>query len=261
MAVYRALLAASTDSTATSSSSSGSGGGGGGSGSGSSCGVVLIGESAGGNLAVGLVQGAAAAGLPLPITVVLLSPWVDLTHSGDSHLVLAGLDPTLSVRYFLGPASRAYAGETPQGGKTPGVSPLFSALPSGFPPTLISTATRDLLLSDSVRLASALRTCGATVELHVAEGLWHVYEWYPELPEAAASIVAVANFVSNQLAECGRATAQTNGKKSAAEPSHSLALPTPPTSAIGYHRLAVGLAGIAAALGLVSSLRKWWTGS
>lgn len=126
--------------------------------------------------------------------VALLSPWIDLTHSGDSHATLAGLDPTLSVEHFLQPASMAYAGERVL--SSPEVSPLFAAIPPTFPPTIISSATRDLLLSDSVRLASKLRAQGVTTQLQIAEGLWHVFEWYPHLPEAAESMQAIAGFLS-----------------------------------------------------------------
>jgi len=156
--------------------------------------VILIGESAGGNLALGLLLDIAAAGLVLPKAVALLSPYIDLTFSGDSHCTLEGLDPTLSVKYFLEPASYAYAGSEPR--EHPKVSPLWADIPSSLPPTIISTATRDLLLSDSVRLAAKLRAKDVTVELQIAEGLWHVFEWYPELPEAAESLQAIANFLN-----------------------------------------------------------------
>lgn len=157
-------------------------------------GVVVVGESAGGNLALGLVLGVEAAGLRAPIAVALLSPWADLTHSGDSHATLTDLDPTLSVKHFLEPASLAYVGG--QSLVSPAISPLFAKMPVHFPPTIISTGTRDLLLSDSVRVAAKLRAGGATVELRVAEGLWHVFEWYPDLPEAAESLREIASFLS-----------------------------------------------------------------
>ena len=161
-------------------------------------GVVVVGESAGGNLALGLVQSAKAAGLPLPASVGLLSPWIDLTHSGDSHVTLAGKDPTLSVEHFLEPAAMAYAGGMPR--TSPDISPLFAEAPADFPPTVISTATRDLLLSDCVRLVQKLRAQGTTVELEVADGLWHVFEWYPDLPEAAISLQRIATFLGKYLA-------------------------------------------------------------
>jgi len=127
--------------------------------------------------------------------VGLLSPWIDLTHSGDSHVTLEGLDPTLSVKHFLEPASRAYVNNSVDILGSPAVSPLFAHIPPTFPPTIISSATRDLLFSDSVRLASKLREQGVVVDFRVAEGLWHVFEWYTDLPEAAESLTSIANFL------------------------------------------------------------------
>jgi epsilon-lactone hydrolase len=157
--------------------------------------VLVVGESAGGNLALGLVLHVCNSGeqYSSPLAVALLSPWIDLTHSGDSHTTLQGLDPTLSVQHFLNPASLAYAGKLPL--SDPSVSPLFAEIPTNFPPTLISTATRDLLLSDCVRLAHKLRAKNCTVDFRIAEGLWHVYEWYPRCPESAESLHQIATFL------------------------------------------------------------------
>lgn len=157
--------------------------------------VFVVGESAGGNLALGLVLDIANAGdLPLPPAVALFSPWIDLTHKGDSHTTLLGLDPTLSVNHFLTPASEAYAGEEYKT-SDPKISPLFAEMPENFPPTIISSATRDLLLSDSIRLAKKLSAKGCEVDLRITEGLWHVFEWYPQCPEAVESLMEIINFL------------------------------------------------------------------
>lgn len=156
--------------------------------------VFVVGESAGGNLALGLTLKVVSFGdVVHPIAVGLLSPWIDLTHSGDSHLTLFGLDPTLSVKHFLEPASLAYAGQRSL--LSPDISPLFAEVPTNFPRTIISSATRDLLLSDSVRLARKLRQKSCQVDLRIAEGLWHVYEWYPQCPEAVESLEQIATFL------------------------------------------------------------------
>lgn len=100
------------------------------------------------------------------------------------------LDPTLSVEHFLTPAALAYAGGKQLDDAE--ISPLFADFIScdgRFPPTLISSGTRDLLLSDAVRLAERLREIHVQVDFRMAEGLWHVFEWYPDLPEAVASMV------------------------------------------------------------------------
>lgn len=103
--------------------------------------VFVVGESAGGNLALKLLQ---TCHLEFVVAVALFSPWIDLSHSGDSHLVSDGLDPTLSKKHFLEPASQAYAGGLPV--SSPDISPLFGSFPPCFPPVIITTATRDLLL-------------------------------------------------------------------------------------------------------------------
>lgn len=161
---------------------------------GNKSGICVVAESAGGNLALGLVACiCGTADIPPPFAVALLSPWLDLTHSGDSHVTLFGLDPTLSVQHFLKPASLAYAGQYSL--SSPQISPLFAEMPGNFPPTIISTATRDLLLSDCTRLAKKLNAKNCLVDLRVAEGLWHVYEWYPECPEAVESLQEIATFL------------------------------------------------------------------
>lgn len=162
-------------------------------------GLLVVGESAGGNLALGLVLDVLATDLLKPVAVALFSPWIDLTHSGDSHTTLKGADPTLDEEHFLKPAGLVYAGDHPL--VSPAISPLFAELPAHgmFPPTAISTGTRDLLLSDSVRLAAKLRACGASVDLQVAEGLWHVFEWQPQLPESLKSIQEIAAFLGRHL--------------------------------------------------------------
>eukprot|EP01124_Arcella_intermedia_P009389 TRINITY_DN16126_c0_g1_i1.p1 TRINITY_DN16126_c0_g1~~TRINITY_DN16126_c0_g1_i1.p1 ORF type:complete len:317 (+),score=20.31 TRINITY_DN16126_c0_g1_i1:81-953(+) len=161
-------------------------------------GLFLVGESAGGNLALGLMVRISSPPLgPLrtPLAIALFSPWIDLSHSGDSHTTLRNMDPTLSVQHFLAPAALAYAGQ--RSVSDPCISPLFAEMPLEFPPTILSTATRDLLMSDSVRLATKLRCVGrkGVVDLRVAEGLWHVFEWYPQCPEALLSIQQISDFL------------------------------------------------------------------
>lgn len=162
-------------------------------------GIIVVGQSAGGNLALGLLLTLCAqegAAVQMPIAVALLSPWADLTHSGDSHATLAELDPTLSVKFFLEPAALAYAGG--ESCASPVISPLLAPdFPDTFPPTVITTGTRDLLLSDATRISKHLRRKGVRVDLQIAEGLWHVFEAYPELPEAEESVRHIAAFIGS----------------------------------------------------------------
>jgi len=158
--------------------------------------VIVVGESAGGNLALGLVINAITKeSLPPPKALALLSPWIDLSHSGESHKSVD--DPTLSVDHFLKPASIAYSGKIAP--ENPQISPLFLDIPSNFPPTTISTGTRDILLSDCTRLAEKIKKKNIVVDLQITEGVWHVFEWYPELPEALVSLKHISEFLSKYM--------------------------------------------------------------
>lgn len=153
--------------------------------------VFVVGESAGGGLALALVQAAKAEGLPLPAAMALLSPWVDLTQSLPS--ANDGFDPTLARRN-LHDYARLYA---PRGGDlhAPALSPLFGPL-DGLPPMILTTGSRDILNEQVHALARAVTAAGGEVELHDWPGLWHVFEFYRALPEAAASLDRIAAFLA-----------------------------------------------------------------
>jgi acetyl esterase/lipase len=107
-------------------------------------------------------------GLPMPAGLVLLTPEVDLTESGDSFTTNLGLDNILSSR--LMPANLLYAAGHDL--SHPYLSPLFADV-SGFPPTFIQAGTRDLFLSNAVRMHRKLRAAGVDAELHVFEAMPH----------------------------------------------------------------------------------------
>jgi acetyl esterase/lipase len=131
--------------------------------------IIVGGASAGGNLAAALVLRARDEGLPLPAAVVLMTPGVDLTASGDSLQTNLGLDPLLPGA--SAPTFAMYAGDRDLA--DPYVSPLFGDFAPGFPPTILTTGTRDRLLSDTVRMHRALRRAGIPADLHVTEAAGH----------------------------------------------------------------------------------------
>ncbi len=131
--------------------------------------IVVGGESAGGNLAAALVLRARDEGLPLPAALVLLSPEADLTESGDSFATILGIDPVLTES--LAPSIALYAAGHDL--TDPYLSPLFGDLAPPFPPTLLQAGTRDLFLSNAVRMHRKLRANGVDAELHVFEAMPH----------------------------------------------------------------------------------------
>ncbi len=158
--------------------------------------LALMGESAGGNLVMGLLVRARRLELPMPRAVALMSPWCDLTEQADPAIPEAGLDPTLTTGY-LNVASKLYA--VGHDRMHPEISPLYATYDASFPPTLITTGSRDRLRPDCEALADRLRGAGVTVDLTVWPGLWHVFEFYDELPEADASLKAIAGFLRERL--------------------------------------------------------------
>ena len=153
---------------------------------------MMLGESAGGNLILALAQKAQYEGLSMPRAIALISPWVDLSNIGDSLDFNDGLDPMLSKQH-LDFAAKTYAPADKF--SDPFVSPIHGTFTSDFPPTFISTGEKDLLRSQSERLNEILIESNANVELKIWGGMWHVFEWFPELPESNESLNLISEFM------------------------------------------------------------------
>ncbi len=130
--------------------------------------IFVAGASAGGNLAAALLVRAKDEALPMPAGLVLLSPEVDLTESGDSFHANLGIDNVLTGSLMTENLLYAAGHDLSH----PYLSPLFGDV-AGFPPTFIQAGTRDLFLSNAVRLHRKLRAAGVDAELHVFEAMPH----------------------------------------------------------------------------------------
>ena len=150
--------------------------------------VSVVGDSAGGGLALGLAQALPTAGLPHPGRLVLVAPWLDLTLSNPDLPAVEARDPWLSTA-GLHEAARAWAGgDDPT---DPRLSPLNGAL-AGLAPTDLYVGTRDICLPDALLLRDRAAATSADLRLVVCEGAVHVYPLVPA-PEgraAAREIVA-----------------------------------------------------------------------
>jgi acetyl esterase/lipase len=148
--------------------------------------VGLVGVSSGGGLAAAAVLKIREAGLPLPGAAVLLAPQTDLTESGDTIQTNRDLDVVL--RHAVPEAIALYAGDTDP--RDPYLSPLFGDFAKGFCPTFLQSGTRDMMLSDTVRLHRALRHAGIDAELHVFEAMPHIgFGGAPEDDELQAEVL------------------------------------------------------------------------
>lgn len=154
--------------------------------------ITLMGDSAGGGMAMALALRLRDRGEPLPARMALISPWVDLTLQGESIQANAERDPMLSLPWIYAKTPLYLAATAAD---DPGASPLF-ADHRGLPPTLIQVGTEEILLSDSQRLKARADACGWPVSLTVWDGLWHDFQMLADLlPEANIAIEAIAAFV------------------------------------------------------------------
>ena len=131
--------------------------------------IVITGISAGANLAAALILRARDEGLPLPAAALLLTPELDLTESGDSFQTNLGVDTVLTHSLMAQNLLYANGGDLAD----PYLSPLFGDFSAGFPPTFLASGTRDLFLSNTVRMHRALRAADIPADLHVLEAAPH----------------------------------------------------------------------------------------
>jgi acetyl esterase/lipase len=155
--------------------------------------VVVGGESAGGNLALALVQRLIAEDLPLPVAVVPIYPWSDLTHTSASWTTNGRRD--ILTKQGLDHCSLAYAGTLPL--DDPKVSPQFGSF-AGFPPAFIAVGTRDCLLEDARAVTRALRAEGVDVTLREWDGAIHGFTVLPT-KESKEAMAEIRDFVLKHL--------------------------------------------------------------
>lgn len=144
--------------------------------------IGIFGISTGGGMTLALMLKIKQHQLPMPAAIVVGTPWADLTKTGDSYFTNEGVDNVLvSYDGWLGDAANLYANGHDL--KDPLLSPIYGDL-SGFPPTLLVTGTRDLFLSNTIRMHLKLRDAGNIADLIVLEGLAHAqYLMVPDAPE------------------------------------------------------------------------------
>ena len=156
--------------------------------------ILVSGASAGGNLAAALILRLRDEGLPLPSGLILKTPEVDLTESGDSFQTNIHLDSTL---WSLLQVNQLYAAGHDL--RHPYLSPLFADFSQGFVPTLLTSGTRDLFLSNAVRMHRALRKADIPAELHILDAASHT--GFSGAPEAEEINLEIRKFIATCLKE------------------------------------------------------------
>ena len=158
--------------------------------------IVISGDSAGGGLSVAMMLQLRHEGLPLPGTAVLISPFLDMSASGETMKTRADRDPwfrpdevEVVARYYCPNEDL----------RNPLLSPVFANV-AALPPTLIHVGDDEILLSDSTRFADKLKTAGIDVEIEVFPEMWHVFQLFVgKMPESKAAVKKIGAFIQGRF--------------------------------------------------------------
>jgi monoterpene epsilon-lactone hydrolase len=153
--------------------------------------VIIGGDSAGGGLAMATLVALREAGKLLPAGAVCISPWTDMTMSGESVVSKAEADPMITAEGITR-VRAAYVGTADP--RSPLASPIYADL-SGLPPLLIQVGQNEVLLDDSTRMADRAKAAGVDVTLEVWPDMIHVWHFFAAaLPEAQQAIERIGEW-------------------------------------------------------------------
>jgi len=157
---------------------------------------AVIGDSAGGGLALAMLLKLRDDGYRVPAAAVALSPWTDLALTGASLHRNARSDPMLNADELPSLAADYLAHADP---RSPYASPLYGD-PLGLPPVLIQVGSDEILRDDAERMASKLRSAGCRVELEIWRRMPHAWHLFvPVLPEAHRAIQRIGDFIRREM--------------------------------------------------------------
>ncbi len=160
--------------------------------------IAIVGESAGGHLALTTALALRENGDALPATLVAMSPATDMAMTGESFQSKAFVDPILGA----GLAQDAFALYTNHGAtdpRNPLVSPLYADV-HGMPPTLLQVGTQEVLLSDSTRMADRLKAAGVETKLEIWPGMIHAFTpGFDMIPDARLATQHVVKFIRQHM--------------------------------------------------------------
>ena len=155
--------------------------------------IIVAGDSAGGGLAMALCMYLKDHHMPMPGGVIAMSPWTDLTASGESYTTNYEKDPLFGNTKESLIYVNDYAGDHDKMDYY--ISPLFGDF-RGFPPMLIQVGSLEMLLSDSVSVAAKARQQGIRVRLSIYEGMFHVFQMaYLNISESKKAWAEVGKFI------------------------------------------------------------------
>src|ERR1700759_3012879 len=160
--------------------------------------IAVFGTSAGGALTLQMMLRAKQEGLPMPGAIAPGTPMSDATKTGDSFYANEMVDNVLvSPDGFCHAATVVYAHGHDLA--DPLISPVYGDM-HGFPPAILTTGTRDLLLSNTVRVHQKLQQSGVDAQLEVFDGMSHAqYQMDDRVPEDKAAFAEITQFFDKHL--------------------------------------------------------------
>jgi len=161
--------------------------------------TAIFGSSAGGNLTLATTLKLKELGLPAPGALFIGTPAVDLKETSDSWHTLKGLDSLGQREGFIQGTFELYAGQEPL--DNPLLSPIYAQI-DDFPPTMFISGTRDLLLSDTVRMHRLLRSADIESDLHIYDGQSHgdyINGIFTDIPESEDALKELGQFFNKHI--------------------------------------------------------------
>lgn len=157
--------------------------------------IIAFGESAGGGLAVSNILRLIAEGKEAPKCLVTISPWSDLTATGQTYFLNEDKDPLLRGKYLKRLADSYVGDDSPL---NPYISPAFASYDGRFPPTLIQAGSDEVLLDDSKLLYNAMKDGGVDVDIEIYPKMWHVFHIW-QIEESDKAITAIDEFIKRKV--------------------------------------------------------------
>jgi acetyl esterase/lipase len=174
--------------------------------------VALAGDAAGGGLAFALLLAIRNAGLPMPAACAAMSPWADLSLSGWSMMDNAHNDTALSWDILFVSARHYLKKNNPT---DPYASPVFAQF-RDYPPIMVHAGSREILRDDASRIGERAAEANVPVSVEIYDGMEHVFQGSPRIPEARVSLGRLGQFIRARTAE-GEGTVPALRSKAGAE--------------------------------------------
>ena len=169
--------------------------------------IVTVADSAGGHLTVNLWMKLHEQGKAMPRASVLMSPWLDMTASGDAYVDNYGVDPVFGIKgasikreevQALLMKSELYMWLGDNDRHDPYISPVFNEFDSTYPPAFVTVGGNEMLLSDAQTLVNKLKAAGVQASLYIGDKMFHAFPVYQIFPEARQALKAISAFIRSQ---------------------------------------------------------------